>query len=120
MLDALNDAAVRGNGELFFSCFTEDAVVFWLDPASRWTRDEFAARLRPLFGAGERFHLVAKERNLSALPGERAVAFDETISSHGLGRCRAQGVLVERDGRWLVHRYGLDCATQPLLPPTAP
>lgn len=61
-------------------------------------------------------YLPSAERQLATLPGERAVAFDEKLNSLGLGRCRAHGVLVERGGAWRIHRYGLDCASQPLLP----
>jgi len=116
LLDGLKDAAARGNGKEFFACFTEDAVVFWLDPASRWSRDDLAQRLRPLFGTGERLRFTASEREISPLPGGTAVVFDETLTSLELGRCRAQGVLLETGEGWRIFRYGLDCVPQLVLP----
>ena len=116
VLDAFQAAAARGNGQRLFECFTDDAVAYWLDPESRWTKEELQERLRPLFGTGDRLRFGTEERHVDPLPGGEAAAFDEEMGSFELGNCRASGVLVQQGGGWLIHRYALDCRQQLVLP----
>lgn len=117
VLDALHAAAARADFQAYFACFAPDAVFMGTDATERWTIEEFQAFARPIFQAGRGWAYFPGARFVTFSPGLDVAWFDEMLTSRSYGTCRGSGVLVRREGRWLVAQYNLSIPLPNALAP---
>jgi len=106
-LDDFHDAAANGDEDRYFALLPDDAVFLGTDGAERWTGAEFRRFALPYFQRASAWTYVAVARAVELAPGGDVAWFDETLDNAGYGECRGSGVLVRRDGRWVVRQYNL-------------
>ena len=107
VLDDFHDAAAKADENRYFGHFTEDAIFLGTDATERWTKAEFQTWSKPFFKRGKAwsFHKV---RRAIHVDGAGAIAwFDEDLETDGLGPSRGSGVLVAKNGTWLIAQYNL-------------
>jgi broad specificity phosphatase PhoE len=106
-LDALHETAARADAQGYFALFAEDAVFLGTDLAERWTKAGFEAFARPHFDAGRGWVFVPHDRHVFVAEDAATAWFDEKVWSRHFGPCRGTGVLVRRNGHFLVAQYHL-------------
>jgi len=107
VLDALHLAAARADGPAYFALFAPDAVFIGTDATERWDLPAFRAYCEPYFAKGQGWTYVPKERHLAMGRWGDVAWFDERLDNAKYGETRGSGVLVHRDGRWLIVQYVL-------------
>jgi hypothetical protein len=117
VLDALHAAAARADFQAYFACFAPEAVFMGTDATERWTIEEFQAYARPIFQAGRGWAYFPGARFVTFSPGLDVAWFDEMLTSRSYGTCRGSGVLVRKDGRWLIAQYNLSIPLPNALAP---
>jgi hypothetical protein len=105
-LDALHSAAARADG-VYFSLFAPEAVFYGTDASERWTLEEFRAYAEPIFARGQGWTYVSTERHVFLDADGDTAWFDERLENKKYGEVRGSGVLVLREGAWLVAQYNL-------------
>ena len=108
-LDAFHDAASKAQGARYFSLFTDDAIYIGTDAGERWTVKEFRAFAEPYFAKGTGWTYKPRNRNvvLPKLDCECVAWFDELLDSESYGTSRGTGVLMKKNGKWLIAQYAL-------------
>lgn len=105
-LDALHSAAARADG-VYFSLFAPEAVFYGTDATERWTLPEFRAYAEPIFARGQGWTYTSTERHVFVDADGDTAWFDERLANKKYGEVRGSGVLVLRNGAWLVAQYNL-------------
>ena len=106
-LDDFHDAAATGDEDRYFALLPADAVFLGTDGTERWTGAEFRAFALPYFQRPSAWTYVAIARAVDVAPGGEVAWFDEALDNASYGECRGSGVLVRRDGRWVLRQYNL-------------
>ena len=106
-LDSFHDAAAVGDEERYFAILPDDGVFLGTDATERWTGAEFRDFALPYFARASAWIYVPIERHVTVAPGGQAAWFDEVLDNEGYGECRGTGVLVQREGRWVLLQYNL-------------
>ncbi|MBM3960517.1 MAG: hypothetical protein FJ306_01230 [Planctomycetes bacterium] len=106
-LDDFHDAAATGDEDRYFALLPADAVFLGTDGTERWTGAEFRAFALPYFQRPSAWTYVAIARAVDVAPGGEVAWFDEVLDNASYGECRGSGVLVRRDGRWVLRQYNL-------------
>jgi ketosteroid isomerase-like protein len=104
-LEDFHDAAARADEERYFAHFAPSGVFLGTDATERWDVAAFRAFSHPFFARGKAWAFRATRRAV-VVRGETAW-FDEDLATDTLGPARGSGVLVFRDGRWLIEQYVL-------------
>jgi ketosteroid isomerase-like protein len=104
-LDDFHEAAARADEARYFAHFAADGIFLGTDATERWDVPAFRAFAHPYFARGKAWSFRATRRAV-VVRGETAW-FDEDLATDTLGPARGSGVLVFRDGRWLVEQYVL-------------
>lgn len=106
-LDSFHDAAAVADGDRYFAILPNDSVFLGTDATERWTGKEFRAFAMRYFQLKSAWTYIPLARHVT-LGGDAKMAwFDEVLDNAGYGECRGTGVLVKRDGRWVVLQYNL-------------
>jgi hypothetical protein len=104
-LDDFHDAAARADEDRYFAHFAPSGAFLGTDATERWDVAAFRAFAHPFFARGKAWAFRATRRGV-VVRGETAW-FDEDLATDTLGAARGSGVLVLRDGRWLLEQYVL-------------
>jgi ketosteroid isomerase-like protein len=104
-LDDFHDAAARADEARYFAHFAPSGAFLGTDPTERWDVPAFRAFAHPFFVRGKAWAFRAARRAIM-VRGDTAW-FDEDLVTDTLGPARGSGVLVFRDGRWLLEQYVL-------------
>lgn len=110
VLDDFHDAAANADAGRYFAILPDDAVFLGTDGTERWTGASFRRELGRWFERPSAWTYVAIRRDVTVEPGGDVAWFDETLDNDGYGECRGSGVLVRRDGRWVLRQYHLAVA----------
>lgn len=105
-LDAFHDAAAKGNADAYFALLPDSAVFLGTDASERWTGAEFRRFAAPYFHGRPAWTYVALRRQIDLITPDTA-SFDELLDNEAYGICRGSGVMVLREGRWVIHQYNL-------------
>jgi len=105
-LDAFHDAAAKGNAEAYFALLPDDAVFLGTDATERWTGADFRRFAAPYFRGRPAWIYVPLQRRID-LVAHNVASFDELLDNEAYGICRGSGVMVQRDGRWVLRQYNL-------------
>lgn len=106
-LDDFHDAAANGDEDRYFAILPDDAVFLGTDGTERWTGAEFRAFALPYFARDVAWSYVCLRRHVVVEGGDTLAWFDETFDNEAYGECRGSGVMVKRDGRWVLRQYHL-------------
>jgi len=106
MLDDWHDAAAKADEARYFGHLDEASIFLGTDATERWTKPQFLAYAHPHFQKGKAWTFRAVRRDVSVDSADLA-HFDEDLDTVGLGPARGSGVVVRRDGRWLIVQYNL-------------
>jgi hypothetical protein len=104
-LDDFHDAAARADEERYFAHFAPSGAFLGTDATERWDAAAFRAFAHPYFARGKAWAFHATRRAIVLRGG--TAWFDEDLATDTLGPARGSGVLVFRDGRWLLEQYVL-------------
>jgi len=104
-LDDFHDAAARADEDRYFAHFAPTGAFLGTDATERWDVTAFRAFAHPFFARGKAWTFRATRRAV-AVRGDTAW-FDEDLATDTLGPARGSGVLVRREGRWLLEQYVL-------------
>jgi SnoaL-like protein len=104
-MDDLHDAAARADEERYFAHFAPSGVFLGTDATERWDMAAFRAFAHPFFARGKAWTFRGARRAI-VVRGDGAW-FDEDLVTDTLGPARGSGILVLRDGRWLLEQYVL-------------
>ena len=106
-LDDFHEAAARADEPRYFAHFAPDAVFLGTDATERWSVTAFRAYAHPHFAVGKGWTYHSLRRSVSIAPSGTFAWFDEDLLGERVGPTRGCGVLVRRDGRWLIALYDL-------------
>jgi hypothetical protein len=108
-LDGFHDAASKADGARYFKLFTDDAIYIGTDAAERWTVGEFRAFAEPYMSKGTGWTYRPRNRNvvLPKLDCGCVAWFDELLDSESYGTSRGTGVMMKKNGKWLIAQYAL-------------
>jgi hypothetical protein len=104
VLDQWHRDAAAGNHEAYIGAMTSDGVFIGTDATERWTTAEFSAWCKPHFERKKTWTFTAVSRNVEIADNGLTAWFDELLDTK-MGVCRGSGVLVKKDGRWLIAQY---------------
>src|SRR2546421_5711491 len=104
-LDDFHDAAARADEDRYFAHFAPSGVFLGTDATERWDVTAFRAFAHPYFTRGKAWTFRATRRTVM-VRGDTAW-FDEDLATDTLGPARGSGVMVLREGRWLLEQYVL-------------
>lgn len=90
----------------YFDKMSATAVYIGTDPTEHWTRDEFRKWSQSYFDSGEAWDFEPVERNLYFSESGQVAWFDELLATW-MGTCRGSGVLIRKNGAWLMEHYHL-------------
>ena len=107
LLDEFHLAAAEGDGERYFSLFSDDAVFHGTDITERWTKAEFQEYAMPHFGDGHGWTYVPQTRYTYISEDGNTAWFDETLLNDNFGLTRGTGVLVLTESGWKLAQYHL-------------
>jgi hypothetical protein len=106
-LDDLHDAAAHADESRYFAHFAPSGVFLGTDATERWDLGAFRAYAHPRFSAGKGWVYRVKRRAVTVSDDGDTAWFDEDLLGEKAGPTRGSGVLVRRDGRWLLAQYNL-------------
>lgn len=106
-LDSFHDAAAVADEDRYFAILPNDSVFLGTDATERWTGKEFRAFAMRYFKLKSAWTYVPLERHVTLSSDGKMAWFDEALDNASYGECRGTGVLVERDGRWVLLQYNL-------------
>jgi hypothetical protein len=106
-LDDLHDAAAHADEARYFAHFAPAAVFLGTDATERWDLAALRAYAHPRFAQGTGWTYHPLRRAIAFSPDGGVAWFDEDLRGERVGPTRGAGVLVLRDGRWLIALYDL-------------
>ena len=107
VLDDFHDAAANADEDRYFAILPDDAVFLGTDGTERWTGKQFRRDYTKYFERDSAWTYVTLRRDVNVEPGDTIAWFDETLDNEAYGECRGSGVLMKRDGRWVLRQYHL-------------
>jgi phosphohistidine phosphatase SixA len=107
VLDDFHDAAANGDEARYFAILPDDAVFLGTDATERWTGATFRTFALPYFQRPEAWTYVTMRRHVTVAADGATAWFDELLDNQSYGECRGSGLLVRRDGRWVLQQYDL-------------
>jgi len=108
-LDELHESASKADGGRYFKLFSDNAVYIGTDASERWSIKEFRAFAEPYFakGTGWTYRPLRRSVTVADLPCQCVAWFDELLDSESYGTSRGTGVLMRKNGKWLISQYAL-------------
>lgn len=97
-------AAAVADEDVFFGSMTEDCIYIGTDETEKWKRDELKKWSVEFFNRESAWSFEPYDREVNL---KNDVAwFDEKLKTW-MGICRASGVLVKENGKWMLQHYQL-------------
>ncbi len=93
LLTNFHDAAADADGERYFGCLREDAILLGSAPGERFTVEQFRALVQPGFAAGQGWKTVPYEQNVGVSADGTTAWFDERLHRANGAEFRVSGVL---------------------------
>lgn len=106
-IDDFHDAAAKADENRYFGHFTDDAIFLGTDATERWTKAEFQTWAKPFFKRGRAWSFRQVRRAIHVDGAGTIAWFDEDLETDGLGPSRGSGVLVVKNGKWMIAHYNL-------------
>jgi hypothetical protein len=107
VLDDFHDAAARADEDRYFGHLDSDSIFLGTDAKERWDKAAFQAYAHPHFAKGKAWTFRAAHRDVVIGKSGDIAWFDESLATEKLGPARGSGVLVKRNGKWVILQYNL-------------
>lgn len=107
LLDSLNLAAARADYKTYFSYFTETATYNGTDATENWNKQTFMLWAKPYFDGKTTWNFKSVKRNIYRSEHHDDIAWFEERLSTQMKICRGSGVVVKKNGKWLIEQYVL-------------
>lgn len=107
VIDDFHLAAAQADFDRYFAHMDEQGVFLGTDATERWTKKQFKFFVKPYFSEGKGWTYQSKTRQISLLPQSNVVFFDELLVNNFYGECRGSGLLINKNGKWLILQYNL-------------
>jgi hypothetical protein len=104
MLDSFHRAAAVADFDVYFSFFADDVVFAGTDATERWDKKTFMAWAKPFFDRKKAWDFRAVTRHIYFSENMETGWFDELLQTQ-MKLCRASGVVVKENNRWLIKQY---------------
>ncbi len=111
LLTDFHAAAAEADGDRYFGCFREDAVILGSAPGERFTVEEFRALVLPVFSGGTGWKTVPYEQNVGISEDGTTAWFDEKLRRENGAEFRTSGVLRRGEAGWKLVQV---CAAFPV------
>ena len=86
---------------------TDDVVFLGTDGQERWQGQAFRDFAQNRFESGKGWVYKPVSRNVDLAVNGAVAWFDEALDNADLGSCRGSGLLLRRNGDWLIAQYNL-------------
>jgi hypothetical protein len=106
-LDDFHDAAAHADEARYFAHFAPEGVFLGTDQTERWDVPAFRAYAHARFSQGRGWTYRVLRRAVAFSSDGSVAWFDEDLRGEKAGPCRGSGVLVKKDGRYLIAQYNL-------------
>jgi len=84
----------------------ENSVFIGTDATERWDKQEFMDYAKPHFDKGKAWNFSSLERNIEISEDGKTAWIDELLNTQ-MKICRGSGVLINKNGKWLIKQYVL-------------
>jgi len=98
--------AAESDFENYFDLMDKNAVFVGTDSTEVWSKKEFMKYAKPHFRDKKAWNFTPTSRNIYFDKNPTYVWFDELLDTW-MGKCRGSGVLVNKNGKWLIKHYVL-------------
>jgi len=98
--------AAASDFENYFDLMDKNAVFVGTDSTEVWTKKEFMQYAKPHFKKKKAWKFTPTGRHIYFGVNPKIVWFDELLNTW-MGKCRGSGVLVNKNGKWLIKHYVL-------------
>jgi len=106
VLDKWHAAAGNTDFTEYFDLMDESSVFIGTDATERWDKEEFMEYAKPYFDKGKAWDFTSLERNVEFSEDGKTAWIDELLDTQ-MKICRGSGVLVNKNGKWLIKHYVL-------------
>ncbi|WP_313189927.1 nuclear transport factor 2 family protein [Sphingobacterium sp.] len=106
VLDQWHAAAGKADFKEYFGLMDANSVFIGTDATERWDKQEFMDYAKPHFDKGKAWNFSSLERNIEISEDGKTAWIDELLNTQ-MKICRGSGVLVLKDGKWLIKQYVL-------------
>ncbi|OYD45309.1 hypothetical protein CHU00_12480 [Sphingobacterium cellulitidis] len=106
VLDAWHLAAAEAKFNAYFDLMDENSVFIGTDATERWDKQEFMDYAKPHFDKGKAWNFSSLERNIEISEDGKTAWIDELLNTQ-MKICRGSGVLINKNGKWLIKQYVL-------------
>jgi len=106
-IDDFHDAAAHADEERLIGHLMPDGIFMGTDANERWSPSDLRAYAHPRFSQGKGWVFHVKRRAITLSRDGEIAWFDEDLQGEKLGAARGSGVLVRKDGRYLLAQYNL-------------
>ncbi|WP_254526964.1 MULTISPECIES: nuclear transport factor 2 family protein [unclassified Sphingobacterium] len=90
----------------YFDLMDANSIFIGSDATERWDKQEFMDYAKPHFDKGKAWNFSSLERNIEFSEDGKTAWIDELLNTQ-MKICRGSGVLVLKDGKWLIKQYVL-------------
>ena len=106
VLDQWHEAAGKANFKEYFDLMDSNSVFIGTDATERWDKQEFMDYAKPHFDKGKAWNFSSLDRNIEISEDGKTAWIDELLNTQ-MKICRGSGVLILKDGKWLIKQYVL-------------
>lgn len=106
VLDQWHAAAGKADFKEYFGLMDANSVFIGTDATERWDKQEFMDYAKPHFDKGKAWNFSSLDRNIEISEDGKTAWIDELLNTQ-MKICRGSGVLVIKDGKWLIKQYVL-------------
>ena len=105
-LDNWHKYAADSDFDHYFALMDKKAVFVGTDSTEVWSKKEFMQYAKPHFKKKKAWKFTPTSRHIYLGENPQYVWFDELLDTW-MGKCRGSGVLVNKNGKWLIKHYVL-------------
>lgn len=107
LIDGFHKAASVADQINYLKCLDEDAIFLGTDGGERWTKEEFAAFVKPYFSKGIGWTYIPKNRVVHISKERKFAWFSEKLFNEKYGELRGTGVVRRGDNGWKIVQYNM-------------
>ncbi len=106
VIDQWHAAAAKADFNTYFTLMDSASVFIGTDATERWNKEEFMRYAKPHFDKGKAWDFTSLERFVDFSEDGKTAWIDELLDTQ-MKICRGSGVLVKKNGKWLIKQYVL-------------
>ncbi len=106
VLNQWHKYAAASDFKNYFSLMDKNSVFVGTDSTEVWTKKEFMKFAKPFFKKKKAWKFTPTSRHVYFGNNGQIAWFDELLNTW-MGKCRGSGVLINKNGEWLIKHYVL-------------